>query len=288
MDIIKTLIHKENISVDYNFINNNNFIDDNFLDIYKKKLIICKIKNTKNQSGGFVNNNSHTIDDFYQMIKSFDAERKLLLEKYFEKNEKYSLQINPKKIIDYVINKYNFTKSTIFYIGDLFVDLDIDVDYYNKLPKNNKKFTNILLIIRFSYAYFIKHIDSIEQYINHIISNYLQLKGKIIIRCHIDANNSKYVDFLKRISKQFKYLRICYAKNFFNINSIGFIILKNKQKNQMILDIDFDKKISKYLSSYNPYIKNSMSLTNQLLKLKLTDENQYILLCNKIKYVLSY
>jgi hypothetical protein len=93
MDIIEKIIPNQNKIVADDIFN-----DDKFLNIYKKKLIVCKIKNTNNQSGGM-----HK-DEFYKLVNNYDTRRHILLYKYYERNDNLTLYSDLP--INYILSKY--------------------------------------------------------------------------------------------------------------------------------------------------------------------------------------
>jgi len=277
MDIIEKIIPNQNKIVADDIFN-----DDKFLNLYKKKLIVCKIKNTNSQSGGM------SKDKFYKLVNNYDTNRHILLYKYYEKND--NLKLNSDLTINYILSKYKLNNPIVFYIGydEIYIESNIQIDYMNTFPKNKKKYKKIFIIFKMNKIHFMQNLDMIEKYINYIINNYLKYKGSIILKLHLPIDNNIYLEILQKLCNKFFKIKLVFAKKFFQITQIGYIVLQNKSKNNLIIDNMFVKHYEKFVSKFRKYILKSMELSNYLIDLNITNPMGYKIAYNKIKYMLIY
>lgn len=280
MDILEKLIPKQN-----KIIIDDIFNDDKFLYIYKKKLIVCKIKNTNNQSGGM-----HK-DEFYKLVNNYDTRRHILLYKYYESNDNLTLYSDLP--INYILSKYKLENPIVFYMGfneEMYIDSHLKTDYHNTLPQNNEKYKKIFVRFKMHKVYFMQNLDLVEKYINYIIDNHLQYKGTLMLKLHlpIDNDNEKYLEILQKLCNKFCKVKLVLAKTFFQITQIGYIILQKKSKNKLMIDNMFAKHYEKFVSKFRKYILKSMELTNYLINLNITNPMGYNIACSKIKLMLLY
>jgi hypothetical protein len=279
MDILEKLIPKQN-----KIIVDDIFNDDKFLNIYEKKLIVCKIKNTNNQSGGGMGK-----DEFYKLVNNYDTRRHILLYKYYERND--SLTKYSDLSINYILSKYKLENPIVFYMGfneEMYIDSHLKIDYHNTLPQNNEKYKKIFVRFKMNKIYFMQNLDLVEKYINYIIDNHLKYKGTLILKLHLPTDNDKYLELLQKLCNKFYKVKLVLAKTFFQITQIGYIILQNKSKNKLMIDNMFVKNYEKFVSKFRKYILKSLELTNYLVNLNITNPMGYQVACSKIKYMLIY
>jgi hypothetical protein len=272
MDTIKNLIPSENKTIIYEYFNNNKF-----LDIFNKKYIICVIKNKKGRQSGGVN-----YDKMLDKLKKYDMDRRLLLDLFYGKES--NLKIDKSIIDNYIYAKCKFDiKSLNIYNIRLYYDSE---NIKITLGTNNTKYN--IIESYFTQANFIKVFDKYTKIIFDIIENKLKVGDSVIIYEHILVHIDFYPEYIKKLCRHFKTVKLIFCKNFLKNSSTGYLLLKNKVSNTRLLDVKFDTKYEKFKKKMFLFFLKNYELSNNIIKLHIINPNGYYLLINRIRYVLTY
>jgi len=297
-DTLKNLIGQDKLNLTdektkiIEFFNN----DDYFMKIFKKKMIICKLRNSTEQNGG----KNIDIPNRNLYIQNLDKERLLLLSKLYFKTHNTTSFADLEMRINIILNKYKFKNNhKTFFIKPLDIN-SMTAAYYSYIKKHsftyintipaNKKFKNLLLHIPFTFSMFINKFDYIEKYINFIIINCIKNNGNLIIStvlpCSDNINKTNYINLINNICKNFKKVDLVLVKNLKLVTPLGFIILKKKvATNNLNIDNNIKNKINKFINKVDDFTYNAGIMTNNLIKFELhTSKEELSFLINKLKY----
>jgi hypothetical protein len=190
-----------------------------------------------------------------------------------------------KSIIDnYIYTKCKFDKKSLNIYN---IRLEYDSENIKITSDTNNTKYNIIESY-FTQAKFIKVFDKYTKIIFDIIENKLKVGDSVIIYEHILIHMDFYPEYIKKLSRNFKTVKIIFCKTFLRSTSIGYVLLKNKVSNNIILDVKFDTKYEKFKRKMFLFFLKNYELSNNIIKLQLINPNGYYLLINKLKYVLTY
>ena len=296
-DTLKNLIGQDTLNLTdektkiIEFFNN----DDYFMKIFKKKMIICKLRNSTEQNGG------KNIQNNELNFQNIDKERLLLLSKLYLKKRNLSF-IDLELRINIILNKYKFkNKYEIFLIKPSNLTL-LAAAYFIYINKHNfsfintipakKKFKKLLIHIPFNFGVFINKFDYIEKYINFIINNCIKTNGNLIISiilpCSNNINKTNYINLINNICKNFKKVDLVFIKDLTLIIPLGFIILEKKVSN-LNIDTNIKEKLNKFIYEIDIFTYEVSKLLNNLINFELlTSSENVFMLINKLKYNLKY